>query len=182
VQVGGTWKLTAHSLGEVAQPKPSLGARQVEPASLLEEFLDRCHLASCDAYKRECATQPLRWCQRTLAGSCIRVPQNAPKQPSQRLRLVNATGKQTPEDPSSPSTTWCKSVDIDAAGDWSLCLRLLMAVVPLTVSRLVCSPSVLPALVALVVDGIAEGLQRCLARRDSRVPGFCRPGFPSGSE
>jgi hypothetical protein len=117
VQVGGVWRLTAQPLGEVAQPRPSLGARQVEPARLLGELLDRCHLPSCNAYSgsapRSHSGHPAK-----LTGSCIRVAQNAPsKQSSPPLPLVNATGKQTPEDPSSPSTSWCKSVDVDAASD-----------------------------------------------------------------
>jgi hypothetical protein len=42
-QVGDSRKLTAQRFGQVAQPKPTLGARQVQPPGLLEQLLDRGH-------------------------------------------------------------------------------------------------------------------------------------------
>jgi hypothetical protein len=45
-QVGGGWELMAQRLGELAQPKPALGTRQVKPPGLLQQLLDRCHQAS----------------------------------------------------------------------------------------------------------------------------------------
>jgi hypothetical protein len=38
-QVGGGGKLAAQRLGQVAQPKPPLGTRQVKPPGLLQQLL-----------------------------------------------------------------------------------------------------------------------------------------------
>jgi hypothetical protein len=56
VEVGGGWKLSAQRLDDLTETKPALGARQVQPASLLQELLDRRHQTSLSCAHAKCAT------------------------------------------------------------------------------------------------------------------------------
>jgi hypothetical protein len=56
--VDGGWKLAVQRLDDLTETKPALGARGVEPASLLQELRDRGHHVSlCCAHAQRRAAR-----------------------------------------------------------------------------------------------------------------------------